>query len=986
MRKVILGVVIGIALSLQAVFGVLAYRHFKGPRIGDVNALVAALSSESDEFEIGQYGTRIGLGPGWSRLEVGETFGRNRFGNGDFQISVRESPGPLVIEDDFHYPLDTFTNGLETAGYHPLESDREFRVRDGVSICRQTVRAQVQGSTIVYEVCTVGRDNLNYFFLGWTVSGTANSVELKQKLHETVQSMQWPNANSGWGAAKQVATETFTAKCFTVELPLRKSVFTVDTEDLGDSFCHLTSYDAGMDIFLFVTEGYRTPHHVIGALSRKLTDDFTGLREVKREDVTVAGRSAVRVYNAAQGTSIVSTIVPLDSGRYLEARFLCECPLERRETYMLEVLDGLSISGGADDAFPVVEESPDEEGDVLAPPLRRLLESAEPVGHFSGRFGHARLLPDGSVRYTTGQMIEVLPPDGETAVLANLEWYYLRTAARSGETLLVTGQHGKVVRLESDGPTPTEIRAERLEDGPDKGFLLACRDGVGDGQEDTVLPYPHQLGRHRVEHHTEEGQTRILMQTAAPVTALSLSGDRRRLLVQTAEHWGCGAGDESAALHVVDLEVEADPKVMHWSQVTKVSPGGNGWLVNGRPTRDSAVGLYALRPTGDHELLIAGYVFQGVALSDESVLCTSTRTIPGDDTVPEGNTVLYRVPLQSIRTWGRACAPFNAAMIQQIAQTTCTELELDVHCPTVLATQSEFHRFLRRALAVSQRLCGCSLPVNPTLVDALLGDLAGTTELGDEAYLLLGAMLTESLLQQDAVWVDGKNRAMGRRGASRRQMVQDPFSYAVVPGNVLMSTLYDSEGWHAPATRVPEIADGRTIIVGPDPDTIFDELRNRRDAALTRVLGQQDAGAALTFLTRHAKNVHLRRHVYGEMRAWPDRDAVMETITGMLRGEHAAPVDYRFWLGLRMKQIDSGDMPPGWMDDCRDAIRRAPDEAVFYYLLGQGYERTSGERALEKAKACYRKTTALTWGAVREKAEAALERLAPAPGEDDRDG
>ena len=194
--------------------------------------------------------------------------------------------------------------------------------------------------------------------------------------------------------------------------------------------------------------------------------------------------------------------------------------------------------------------------------------------------------------------------------------------------------------------------------------------------------------------------------------------------------------------------------------------------------------------------------------------------------------------------------------------------------------------------------------------------------------------------------------------------------------DVVMSTLYDGEGWWNPAQSIIRIASGRTILLGGDPAKLREEHTSRNRDDLDELIKDGDTDALIKFLQDHADNVYLRQHVYDALVGENRLDACVKVTDAFAELSDPKLMDIKYRVVLSFQNNTYQSEPRAAIRRLRSYIEQHPAEPVFYLVLGAAYEESDESSKLKKARQCYSKAKELRgWGPVNRHATDALSRL-----------
>jgi cytochrome c-type biogenesis protein CcmH/NrfG len=231
------------------------------------------------------------------------------------------------------------------------------------------------------------------------------------------------------------------------------------------------------------------------------------------------------------------------------------------------------------------------------------------------------------------------------------------------------------------------------------------------------------------------------------------------------------------------------------------------------------------------------------------------------------------------------------------------------------------------------------------------------------------------MLDEGAVWVPS---AAPTRASSMNETGWEGstlLAVAVRPLQVVVSTLYQEEGWYQPLSEITSRAKGRVLLLGETKEALLAALDGRRLADVEELAGKARADRLVSTLLAHPSNTHLREVVYHFLLASWQSERVADVAGAIVKTEHAAAEDRQAWLAARLSLEPGAKEVERLIGDLRDAISREPKATSLYLMLGAAYEKSKRPDAVELARACYLKASSTGWGESKTAADAAVARL-----------
>ena len=925
--------------------------------------------ANTKKLTIGKQGAHIHLEDSWQRKNLNPDFGNDQFvlaDKGFFGLAIIEIQAPFDTDLEFQATIDEWTGGFKLVGKNVNVERRPLTQTNGLNHASARIAITVQGMSLNYEAHILGRDGLNFLFLSWTSQSKA--PQLLAKIRAITQSLTFPGPNSEWARSTQLRESKVTSREYTFKFPFQKSIFSEVREGHDNEFHALTSHGGQTQCYWFFVDGFEDIDEVQEGILSVIQPDYPDIKLKSRDDIRVAERDALQtVYQLDDPDtqlSIVSTVVPLADNTFLEIRCNTLAPLEGKLKYLKPIINQLVIDApSVVDAFPGVAVK--QEPEKLSPEEQKMIKAAKQLGAFESAISTYSMSPDGSILGIGSNVITKLERGKSKAesLIQYETWKPGRSTAYAEGQLLAADGTGDVAAIEDGVESPFEFKANMLSTLDESRILIVRTAEIPDRLQlldRTIRNTQSQLYLRKPNGDERElGQFQAIEQLAA-----SLSGDF--VLVHERINF-----DDSRLVRV-DVKTGSHANIPGWKTITHVAAGSEGWLVNGQP-EDGLAGLYLVKKDDQRELLISGPAFTGVRISNETLVCASLLA-PNESV---GSRHIYSIPLDVVRGSGPGCRPFDGRLLQKIAEQTVDELKLNIDDSSVLATKEQVEAFLKKANEVSRQVAGHPLPVDPATFDRVVGGIGDSESLSKEGLLLLSLNLAACLFESGAEWVDSDRSVLAiRHGRSPSPDGNKPFAIAYMVDDIILSTLYDGDGWWDPAQSIVSAAGGRTILLGGDPEKIRKEHESRNGDALDSLIKKGDTDSLLKFLKDHADNVHLRQRVYDSLVENGQID-VCTTLAGTFaKLPDPKQLDVKYQVVLEFQNNLHQSHPKAFIRQLRTHIEQFPLEPVFYLVLGAAYEASDEDAKLEKARRCYAKVIELRrWGSVFQQASDALSRL-----------
>lgn len=923
------------------------------------------------ELAIGTHGATITLDESWQRHTLTPDIGPDQFIQEDGLFAVAfENLALLERRADYELEFEIFLSNIK-ARFQDLELDPVMQYQRNGRIGHGTRRfqAKIQGIHLAYQLDLVSRDGLGYLLMTWTAASQA--ARLHEIASTLASSIAFPDPESDWGKAAEPTPHTFRFGDWRIELSYRESVFP-EQEDQEQSVT-LSSTEDTVAIHLFLDELDDVDlESALDDVVRLLSEerDYEELERVDLELEAGIGRQALLRHRGEQGNfDLAVVMVQVAESTYVDLRLVSMGEAGHRDRLWATMLESLRVKPPAQvDAFPVVEPAAGIETGSLNRAARELLTSAAPFDTGEAFVHSAVSAADGSVIVLDSQRVLRVTEAAEPSVLFSSEdWLSSQQLVVAGEDILLVASDGQVSKIVGRELQPVDFKARYA--AAAGASLLLVRTGQAPqmlGFERLVNPHPSRLiersasGEERIM--TELGELTLTAMVTSPDGSTALLAGRDRHLLEEVHV------DREVKLLEIDLATAARRQLGAWSHVRTLAGADEGWLVSGVP-KDGLMGLYLVDSDGEHELLISGTI-SGVRLEDDELTFSAGVCLRGEGESP--GTCLYRAAMKRVRELGPASWPLTADTMNRIAEEIRRDGTKEL---STVTTQAELSGLVAAANTVCERLTSIPLPSSSAAVDQLLADLMGNESLTDDAMTLLAVVMTDSLLREGAEWIDSPASTPART-AGIGVVAENHFALAAHPIQVVISTLYQEDGWWNPIESLLDQANGRSLLLGYDRQALRSEVDQRDQPAVSELLAQGKLSKLLRLLEERRSNLHLRSQVYRYLAASGRAEDLVQLAQGFAMADEPAGEDLRAWLAGRFGLAPEGKDLDRLIDDLRAAIARQPDLAALYLLLGSAYERTSAADRLELARACYSKASELArWGEIKDTADQAIERI-----------
>jgi hypothetical protein len=919
---------------------------------------------------VGTHGASIQFEDGWTRSPLVPMVGRDQFHDDTgLYLIVRELQGTFLDEEDLRRHMT-----LSAANFAQHEgvamAPATFNSRKGVFHAHQLWRAVQKGVGVSYDVHIFGQGGLGYLVLAWTEN--KNELDLRREFRLLDRHFQMPGPDSDWARSAAAKVEEFEVGDVQVRFAYPGGLLVHGEEaDRGDSFAGLTTADGNIHVFLLMAEADQDIEQFLDDALSKASAPAQTIEQTQRFDVRIDGRPGrVATYHGkAEGMAVSGAVaaVALADGSFLDVRFLTFGAFESRQAIWDGLLQSIDVEELPPvDAFPVAKLP--GEPTPLTPHQSSLLEASTALGDV--RYGSDWLLSGGKLYVEDYQGVSVMAlKDGQTETLFAGGATRARLPAVRSDGLHIPVEGGGVVRGVGDRTEDAGFTAVRLSDAGKRGLVIVRapeRVNVV-GFANVVAPTGQQLIL-----RDAAGEERVLWQLGTrEVEAATVAGDESLLALSDPLEDYSWNRRELVAVSLVD----GSRRTMgSWQWVGSLAPSSDGWLVAGVPS-DGSAGVYRLSRQGDKSLLISGSHSAALPLDDDALLLVTTWRPPSVSSEGSGLQAL-RVPFAAIRANGALFDPFTASNVQQVARAALATVGLEADPARVMADPATIRRFLDAANRESEARVGTPLPRDVDGVDRLINGAVGEAALGDEAYILLCALLSDQLLASGATWAGGGAQARLHTYAMDSGHSNDQ-AVGYLPMELVRSTLHDDdEGWWSPASAIRGQMKGRRLVIGVDGDAVQQRVEALGRPGMEELARTGTVEQIVAWLDVEPANIHLREALYLRLIS-AGRAADLGPIAApfIARGSRSFG-DLRASLAGRIHLGVTAADAPALVEELRAAIAEHPDESALYVLLGRVYQVSENKDSARRAAACYRHVIdELPWGGFKAEAQAALETL-----------
>lgn len=929
-------------------------------------ALVAVASAE--EFKIGTQGATLVADSAWKRKVLNADMGPDQFSAGDTRFAlVLEQKGVFELRSDFEAAIEGFVTGA-SARFERTESVGSFQyeLRGNVGHASRHFTARISGVNLAYHLDLVARDGLGYLVMTWSEASAASSVALEAR--KLAVGISFPGPDSEWGRSAIPVARSFRFDDWVLELTYRGSLFAqAEVEKPGR--VTLSSIDGDTAVHLFLDRAEGDVDKALDMVRRAVTK-AGGYEELSRSEVEhelgPARELLLEKGSGDEGFDLAILVIELADGIFADLRMATSHPARHREQLWTSFTDSLRATPPRTvDAFPVVATGA-ASSPAAEKPNSDLLDVCTVVATLGWGARVVETGGGGLLAVESSRVLRLPPGAGEPEELFSTEdWLGLRSVASQDRDVLVVDKDSQVMKIVDADLEPAGFGAARI--ASSTGGIVLTRTE----QAPKVTGFAHipNLNPTRVLLRDTSGkETMVAELPGAEVQDLAVSRQRGEALLAVADRRPfADEGVELASretLVVVALKAKASTSLGEWASVTGLAAADSGWLVSGSPMKGDP-GLHLVGKDGTAELLVAGSA-TGVTL-EGGVLTFLSPCLP--DVEKSNGRCIYRGPLEKIREHGKALGALDGPALNALADELGDRLRAADSAPAIAEVVAS-------ASALSHERSGMSLPTSAEGIDRLLVHLSGSDDLSDGAVALLGALVTNRLVADGAEWVDGaapsRATSLGGNGIEGGTLL----AVAVRPLQVVMSTLFQEEGWSSPLSEIREQVEGRKILIGSDRAALIRKLREYELADAATMAREARPSKLEELLLAYPGNEFLREGIYRLMLASGQTERVIAVAGSLVKAGRATPTDRKAWLAARLITSSSSQQAEVLVTDLRHAIGQSPGTAGLYLILAAAYERTSRPDREVYARACYAKATSTAgWGELKADADAALARL-----------
>ncbi|MCA3009722.1 MAG: hypothetical protein INH34_15210 [Phycisphaerales bacterium] len=918
--------------------------------------LAAGLAAQAQDFPIGSKGASVQLDAPWQRKQLDTDLGDDQFQrserrgffsrSSEVYVVVMEIAGILENEADYAAALDdqcSEGNGVAPTIVKEVGWTRASRVFD----------ATLDGVACAFRNELLVGDGLAYHVMTWSVK--SQRKQLDEQVAGFVAGFEFPGVDSAHGKGLAPTTRTVVGGEFALDYTIRPSLLREAKPD-DDELAEWRSGDEEQLLALFTVDGYRTLTSMVDGERDALRKWDATYKESARGEFEVDGVRCAWLLGGRDGQSIKSVHLPLGGTQSLTVRWLAKGAVDAfrpaREA-LFQSLRLRRLAGGVDlPALPAA--TPAVANTALDRFLRGGAERLSPIA--MPGVGGAQRAGDGWLLWNWRELHEVTA-DGHRQLREGDEG--CRFAAKHRGQTLVGGHDGAVRPLHGDTLGAPMFDAEAACVAGDDLWLLrrsgALLEGVATAPADIAL----------VRRAATGGETTLGTFPCGNAAELAIDATGSHLLVRvdrTVAGWLQATPSFAPKLLLVPLAAPTPRELGEWTALAAIAAASDGWLVTGTP-RGAAAGVWMVRNDGSREPLLLAPIGGLRALAADA---TSLTVLAATGMGQQRLVVLAR---DACRRDGVRCQPFANAQLAAIGSRLLGAL--GSRAPR---TAAEVQAARRQADVFTNEIAGAPLPTSPDDVETLLTAAADWDDpLPDAGRALLGVLTASAALAAGGEWVEGATTDWSAWRVRAPTVYDTPFAIVVQPGNMVTSALDDSESY---ATLTMDTGDrqGRPLLVGLDPAALRARVLARMPAEAEAAVRSGDVATLRRVLEARSGEHELRRHVYGQLAAHGQHEALRQLASRFALGAEQQPCDLVAWIAAGSRKVTTTEEAKAWMDAALDAVRKAPREAALYLWLGRAVDRAFPDEP-QKSRPCYERALELApYGDVAASARKALGR------------
>ena len=938
---------------------------------------VVPLAANDGTYEIGTVGATFGTG-NWERQQLSASLGDDQFlrVGEDLFLVIFENFSLFEQRADSESFLEDFLN---TVGVNlqevTIDPEVGFERYDQITRTTRRFIGSVSGLNFAYQLDLLSTgDGVGYLVMSWTTTDKAET--LYHEIESAILSFQFPGPSSEWHAKAQPTEHSFDFRPWTVSLTYRESVFT-ENDSIPRERHSLYADEGSLAVHLFVDDLEGTLDEITDQIrdAAQGSDDY---EELLRRELDSAIGPAMELLlrgRVSTTTELAIAVIELGDDRWIDLRMVTESSSGHRSELWNQLLASLRVEKEAEiDAFPrAIHETEPQKSDFLSEPARSLLEGSRFVS--SAEWSHQVLrTPNGDLIFKDDQEVLRRPATAQatsqdSSVIFRSEETLSGSIHQWNDRLLLV-EPGKESRwLEEDSLRQAGFRADRVSTIGDNLLIARSREENNLVGFDGLLVAGETVLWVRTPDGEESRLTELLDQR---IDALG-GGNQHALVFAIPRRSGSRASASFGSLISIDTTSGAQSNVGDWESVETIVSLGENWMVTGTP-KDGSNGVYEVNPNGRKSKWLTGQNI-GLWADDERVLFLSDLCL---EEPLEGGRCLYETPRELIAEYGPRFWTFDSNSLNSIAAKTFQEIS-DPASALAPLTREKVAEITKLAETATRSLTGSTLPLTVAGVDALLASLVYERDLSDQALSLLTLVTTETLLRQEgATWIQPEHPSSGRPGSSG-WVLNNAIGIGLHPGDIVLSTLYDEEGWYRPLDQIEKQRRGRTLLVGSDRTVLRDAVHQSTLEGLSELFRLGNAKALTALLKEHSENSSLRGRTYRQLASLGRSEILNEVARSFARSDDPTAEDLTAYHSARLATSSSEEVPT-WINDLRQAIERFPEEYSLYLILGSVYEKSTLPNKSRLAIACYEKVLELSsYGDSAETATAALARLEGQP-------
>ena len=302
--------------------------------------LLGTMSAHAETFSIGEKGTQITLGRGWSRKESVPGLGKDQFlGPRGVRLALIEAvtaldegPGAQRAYEEWIESIGALESVEIKSSFGPVVSD------EVPAIARGMIRANEQGQDVAYSFAVISQGGLRYSCSSF--ARQTLSEEVDAAIDQVANTVRFPKPDSEWSNSVKPHLEAFRFDWGTVQISYRRPLWQAEEGRTG--FFRVEELNSLLGFYGFEVD--RSTEEYAESLTPYLAESYKDYKEVSRTPFQLGPHSATKVLGVGEGGSRVvhSLIVPVNKERCLEFRLNAPYPRDIADRVWERWVRGLS--------------------------------------------------------------------------------------------------------------------------------------------------------------------------------------------------------------------------------------------------------------------------------------------------------------------------------------------------------------------------------------------------------------------------------------------------------------------------------------------------------------------------------------------------------------------------------------------------------------------------------------------------------------------